>query len=67
MRNCLDCMTVGSGGVYSNSVLWSQIMKYLLVVKSETFFKASATLTKDLGMLVVFFLLCFKDFFSCWL
>jgi len=50
IRECMDCMTGNEGGVYSNSVLWSQIIKYLLSVKSDLFFKATAGTITGLGV-----------------
>lgn len=49
-RGSLECLTVHSGGVYSTSSLWSQIIHYLLTVNSPLYLLCTAKLIKKLGV-----------------
>merc|ERR1711962_596999 len=50
VRECLDCISMFHGGVYSTSVIWSQIFKYLVSTNHPVFIKTTAHLVKSLGV-----------------
>ena len=56
-----------SSSLYSDSIIWSHILKYLIEYKSSSFFKAAAQIVKESGTFFVllklkevfiFFLIC---------
>jgi len=49
VRSSLDCMLDQSSSLYSDSIIWSHILKYLIEYKSSSFFKAAAQIVKESG------------------
>ena len=54
MRSSLDCMLDQYSSLYSDSIIWSHILKYLIEYKSSSFFKAAAQIVKESGTFFCF-------------